>query len=414
MRIVPAILIFLLLPIIASSQRIIKGRVVNAATGTAVPGSSVFISSTSSGTVSNNAGTFELTDVPAGKHELVISCIGYETNVYSFSDEQLPLQLKVELKIKVKELQNVIVEPSLEEGWDKWGRTFMNEFVGKSENANQCRIKNEKAIRFRYYRKSNRLIAYCDEPVLLENKALGYLISYQLEEFEVNFNEKTVFYLGYPLFEPLDKNGKGRQQKWEDKRQEAHNGSIMHFMQSLYANRLLEEGFEVRSLVRTPNYEKQRVKSLYRTSSAIQKNASGNGVTFEVKKETIGNAGDSMSYYQSVMRQNDYLEKYGMSFLTTDSLIIDSSGAFKELNFENYLFITYRNEKEEDEYLLTQYPQRKAGFQQSIVTLIKDEIILLEKNGNYYDPRNFFTSYYWGWSEKMANSLPLDYEVGKK
>ncbi len=414
MKIVPVILFFLLLSITGLAQRTIKGRVVNAATGMPVPGSSVFISSTSKGTVSNNAGTFELTEVPSGKHELVISSIGYETNVFSFSDAQLPLQLKVELTIKVKELENVIVEPSLEEGWDKWGRTFMNEFVGKTANANQCRVKNEKAIRFRYYKKSNRLIAYCDEPVLLENKALGYLISYQLEQFEVNYKEGTVFYLGYPLFEQLDKNSKGPRQKWENKRQEAHNGSIMHFMQSLYANRLLEEGFEVRRLVRTPNYEKQRVKSLYRASSLIKKQASGNGVTFEIKKEAAGNPADSMSYYESVMRQNDHLEKYGSSFLTADSLIIDSSGAFKGLNFENYLFITYRNEKEEAGYLLTQYPQRKAGFQQSIVTLINDEVILLEKNGNYYDPRNFFTSYYWGWSEKMANSLPLDYEVNEE
>jgi len=285
MKLVPAILFLFLLSTAGLSQRTIKGRVVNATTGAAIPGSSIFISSTSKGTVSSNAGHFELTDVPSGKHELVISCIGYETNVFSFSDAQLPLQLKVELTIKVKELENVIVEPSLEEGWDKWGHTFMSEFVGKSANANQCRVKNEKAIRFRYYKKSNRLTAYCDEPVLLENKALGYLISYQLEEFEVNFSEKTVFYLGYPLFEQLEKNGKGRQQKWENNRQEAFNGYIMHFMKSLYANQLLEEGFEVRRLVRTPNYEKQRVKNLYRTSSAGKQNVTVSGGSFEIKKE---------------------------------------------------------------------------------------------------------------------------------
>lgn len=86
---VPAILLLLLWGFTGNAQRTIKGRVVNEATGAAIPGSSVFISNTSKGTVTNSEGKFELNDVPAGKHDLVISCIGYETNVYSFSEQQI-------------------------------------------------------------------------------------------------------------------------------------------------------------------------------------------------------------------------------------------------------------------------------------------------------------------------------------
>jgi len=200
MKWIPAILFFTLFVSGVNAQRSIRGRVVNAATGAAVPGSSVFITNTSRGTVSDNNGQFVLTDVPPGKHELIISSVGYETNVFSFNDAQLPLQLKVELAIKVKELENVNVEPSVEEGWDKWGRVFLDHFIGTTARATQCRIKNEKAIRFRYYKKSRRLTAYCDEPVLIENKALGYSISYQLESFEINYTDKTMFFVGYSLF----------------------------------------------------------------------------------------------------------------------------------------------------------------------------------------------------------------------
>lgn len=184
----PAILFILLLTSFpAFSQRSIKGKVVNGITGEVLPGASVFISNTSKGTISNKQGYFELNDIPIGKHDLVISSIGYETNAFSFSAEQLPLQLKVEMEVKVRELPNVTVEPSVEEGWDKWGRLFMDNFIGSTPNAAQCKIKNEKSIRFRFYKKSNRVIAWCDEPLIVENKALGYKISYQLEDFEVNF-----------------------------------------------------------------------------------------------------------------------------------------------------------------------------------------------------------------------------------
>ena len=406
MKYVPAILFFIFLSLTGSSQRTIKGRVVNATTGTAIPSSSVFISNTSKGTISDNAGHFVLNDVSAGKHELIISCIGYETNVFSFSDEQLPLQLKIELTIKVKELQNVTVEPSVEEGWDKWGRAFMDNFVGNTANAKQCRIKNEKAIRFRYYKKTNRLTAYCDEPVLLENRALGYNISYQLENFEVNFSSRSMFYLGYSLFSPIDKEGRSKEQKWEKNREEAYNGSIMHFMRSLYADSLLEEGFEIRRMLRTPNYEKQRVRNAYLASRVVKTDAVTGKTTAKIPR-------DSMDYYESVMQQNDYVETYGTSLLTADSLIIETAGAFKGLSFDDYLFITYKNEKEEAGYVRTQSPERRAGLQRSYVTLLNDKLISLNKSGNFYNPQDFFCSGDWGWREKMANSLPLDYEAGK-
>jgi len=408
----PAILFLLFISFTCFSQRTIRGRVVNESTGAAVPGSSVFITGTSKGTTADSGGGFELTNVPAGKHELVISSIGYETNVFSFSDEQLPLQLKVELKIKVKELQNVVADNSVEEGWDKWGRTFMDNFVGNTENAERCRIKNEQAIRFRYFKKSNRLIAYCDEPLLLENKALGYLIKYQLENFELNFTQHSMFYLGYSLFEPLENERKGKQEKWEEKRQVAYNGSIMHFMRSLFANRLLEEGFEVKRMVRTPNYEKQRVRQLYMSSRDIKKTGTTQ-VVMSFNEWTERLPADTAKYYGTVMHQDDYRDSFESSLLTADSLIIESFETFKALHYENYIYITYRNEKEEAGYLRTQYPERKAWFQRSYVMLLNDKLISLDKSGNFYDPQDFFTSGYWSWGEKMANSLPLDYEAGK-
>jgi hypothetical protein len=92
--------------------------------------------------------------------------VGYETNIFSFSSAVLPLKLIIKMKIKVKEMENMVLEPFVEEGWDRWGNVFMEQFVGRSANGKNCRIKNENAIAFRYYKRTNRLVAWCDDPIL--------------------------------------------------------------------------------------------------------------------------------------------------------------------------------------------------------------------------------------------------------
>lgn len=400
------VLFFFLLSVDAAAQRTIKGRVVNDVTGAPISGSSVFISNTSKGTTTDNAGQFELNDVPAGKHDLVISCIGYETNVFSFTNDQLPLKLKIELTVKVKEMENVTIEPYVEEGWDKWGKTFMDYFVGTSDNAAFCKIKNQNEIKFRYYKKSNRLTAYANEAVLLENRALGYLVHYQLEDFEINFRESSFLFLGYTLFEEI-KARKGLQDRWETGRKNAYKGSITHFMKSLYADSLVQNGFEVRSLLRQPNLEKERVKKIYKPEKTITRQIAG-GITIVTQDTSSIHSTDSAAYYRQVMRQKDFTDIIGKVLLTADSLIVKTEGNYKVLYFENILHVTYTKEKEELTYIRIHNPSGSTG-QLSYVTLLNDSFITIDNMGNYYNPKDFSTSGYWSWSERMATLVPVDY-----
>lgn len=400
-----ALFFLLIIGYTLAAQNSIKGKVVNDATGAAVPGCSVFIANTSKGTTSNSEGYFELNDVPAGNHELVISSIGYETNVFSFSSDKLPLQLQVKLKIKVKELETVVVEPSVEEGWDKWGKTFLETFIGTTENAFRCKIRNTDKIKFRFYKKSNRLVAYADEPLKIENKALGYTINYQLEDFEINFKQGSTLFLGYPLFK---ESGKDRK-VWERHRKETYLGSMMYFFRSLYEDSLKEHGFEVRRMWRDPNAEKERVKTIYQPQR-ITKKDSITGTMFVQIVDPPGLSPDSVRYYKQVLRQKDYIEKYGSDLLTADSLFVKQDGAYKLLYFPNYLFITCKNRFEEKAYLQSKMENRSPGFQQSFLYLTQSNPVWIERNGNYYNPRDIFSMGYWAWSDKMGDNLPLDYE----
>lgn len=398
------------IPLSLLSQGTIQGRVVTASSKEPLAGGSVFISNTSYGTVTNKDGYFEITGIPPGKYDLIISSVGYETNVYSFSTDQLPLKLRVELEVKVRELQNVVVEPSVEEGWDKWGKVFLDNFVGQTPNAKQCKIKNEESIRFRYYRKSNRLVAYSDDQIILENKALGYIIRYQLEDFEINYKKNITFFVGYPLFEEIDKKRKGLQRRWQKNRDKVYYGSMMHFMRSVYNNKLAESGYEVRRMVRKPNLEKERIRKIYRPTrlmGAVKISSNGQSMAIQ-NKDSVSK--DSSEYYQRVLSQNDNIDTYSRDTLTADSLIVEQKGEFKGLYFDDYLYVTYKRELEDEEYLLYCNERRKPTFQRSYIFLQNHQLIAIDPNGSYFPPQEVFSMAYWGWNEKMSNLLPLDYK----
>lgn len=415
---VPAIFFALLFSSAIIAQSSISGQVVNAASGTPLVGASVFINNSQKGTTTDGGGNFRLDNIGSGRYELIISNIGFETSVYPFNAAQLPLQVKIELKVKAQELPNVKLEPYELESWSKWGKTFLQYFIGTTDNAGRCTILNTDKIHFRYYRKSNRLVADADEPILIDNGALGYLVKYQLESFEINYEEGTTSFLGYPLFEDKTKAGKEPSKKVVREREEAYHGSLMHFMYSLYHNRLAEEKFEVVRMIHAVNLEKKRVVALYSPGGTYYGGSrSSGGTVVELSGNALRTASpDSERYYRTVARQPDYIDSLYTTPITIDSLLIKTEGGYKYIYFDNYLCITYKGETESHLYLETTFPGQRwrSGFQRSIISVPSGSQIAIDKVGNYFNPQDLFTSGYWGWSEKVAELLPLDYEPGKE
>src|SRR5450631_1126451 len=104
MKYLPAflLLVFAAVDSMAQSSNYIKGKIINEQTCAAIASASVFITNTSKGTVSNNAGGFELLNAPVGSYDLVVSYIGYETLVYRDIASQLPLQIQIQIQMKAK------------------------------------------------------------------------------------------------------------------------------------------------------------------------------------------------------------------------------------------------------------------------------------------------------------------------
>ena len=66
-------------------------------------------------------------------------------------------------------------------------------------------------------------------------------------------------------------------------------------MRSVYRNKIIEEGFEVRSLQKTPNTEKQRVKRSYSGNMHKTKSADGTVIITSINKDTA-------EYYDKILR----------------------------------------------------------------------------------------------------------------
>jgi hypothetical protein len=387
--------IFLLqTPFIAKAQdkNFIAGRVLSGETEAPIPNASVFITNTSRGTVTTVNGTFDLKGIPVGKYDLIISSVGYNTQVYSFSSDKLPLHLKIYLEPKATELDAVIVEPYEKDGWENWGKFFIENFIGTTEASKLCKIRNYETLRFRHSKKKNILTVVADDPLVIENRELGYRITYQLENFVYDFNKATLFYLGYTLFEDMAKDTLNIPKRFLRERRAAYKGSIVHFIRSLYNNALVENGFEVKRVERIHNHEKERVRTLIRGKSHFRENT------------------DSSEYYNKILRQEDYEDIYSRYNLNADSLVSITAEKQHVMYFDKYIQVMFRAGVEERGYLQLTGQNRNRYHPRSLVSLMTGSPVTIERNGSCYPPTEFFSSGYWSWSEKISHLLPTDYD----
>jgi hypothetical protein len=361
------------------------GLVTDSTSNRPLSGVSIFLNNTSKGTVSLTDGSFLLKAIPRNKYQLILSAIGYQTAVIDINGDHLPSSLKVSLRQKVTELKAYVVEPEDKRGWQNWGRTFVDNFIGTTENAQSCTIRNTGTLHFYFYKKRNRLTVSASEPLVIENAALGYILQYKLESFSIDFNTNVVVYSGYPYFLAMTTTNEGRRRRWEARREKVYAGSVMHFMRSLYADRLQQEKFVVKQEMKLPNAEKRRVQKCFRPDSLLS------GVY----------SPDTLHYYLETLRQPDFETR--VINATAGSLLVtlpDTSEMARDLKSNNAKPFSF------DDSLAISYPTWEFKSQ---LRLVNTDIFVAAEDGSYFPPGSIRIYGAWSRSEKIANLLPLDY-----
>ena len=343
-----------------------KGLVLDKLTNQPIAGASVFINASGIGAVCGSDGSFNLSkfiQAQFGHPVLTIVAMGYETANFNLANHKGAVV--VYLNPIVRELETVTVTAAEKNGWEKYGKDFIESFLSYSDFSKLCTIENPEVLKFYYDPNTNTLQVNARKPLIIQNKALGYKITYWLESFEHNYRTRIMTYSGLTLYEDLIRPNKRKAQaaKWLKNREAAYQGSVMHFIRSVHAGKLAESGFVVRRLEKVEGSRKGKYNNV-------------------VDPKILAEADFS-----------------------------DTTEGKKFIQFPSYLYVLFSKESEELPYLAKLHPFKmpNPAPQTTIVHLVGTKAVEIFSNGHLEPAISFFLDGYWSY-EKLDKLLPLDYK----
>ncbi|SOD90593.1 carboxypeptidase-like regulatory domain-containing protein [Spirosoma fluviale] len=364
------------------AQTTIQGRVQNGKNQEALPFANVFLSGTTKGTVTDENGSFTLPDAPVGKFDLIVSYVGFTTlkttiqtqdqKTYRFLLKPLDNQLDA-VTVKARRRGSPERAKQLE--------LFTAFFIGRSQNARLCRLLNPQALLFNQV--TDTLHATAQEPLLIENKALGYRIKFQLDHFSYTEASNLIAYQGDPVFEPLTPGDEQEAKRWQANRRRAYLGSLMHFGRALYRRQLAQEGFSVQQVVERKNKRGEVTLVGLPADTAVSVNS-------------LTNPKRLVSLPMAAYRH----------FLDT----VRSTALQPVVTFTDLIQVIYTKEREPYEYQRTQRSSpytNSDAFQKTLIRMLEPSVTV-EASGQFWPPRSIRSQGYWAW-ELMADDLPVDY-----
>jgi hypothetical protein len=331
-----------------------NGKVIDSATQQPLAGASVFCENTTLGTITNANGEFSI-KLRKGGYNLIVSYTSYDTYDLRINNTNSS-NLTIPLKQTDKSLSEVTVSASTEvaDGLAKYGKFFLDNFIGSTRNASACKIENPESLQFFYSKKRNRLKVKAKEDVVIINNALGYKIRYQLDSFSYEYGNDISTYSGYPFFEELDGTPE-QKEEWNINRSTSYKGSRLHFIRSWYDSILTQEGFRL-----------EWVDTTQKTLTTLP----------------IENPYDSSRY--AVVEDGDV-----------------------EIRQPGRLRVIYSNELPDRKYLTENKLPLYLKAQISILDIA--DVFTIEENGYFYEQSDIINTGYWSW-EKIAELLPYNYE----
>lgn len=349
----------------------VSGRVADE-NGLPLNGVNVFLDGTTIGTSTDIDGNYFIDKIPPGYYNLVFSYVGYENAVFNLIEYNGGSRIQRHQMVQsISELREVeIVSDRITEEYDEWltyFQMFQNDLFGTSENSRHCVITNPDVINFTFDDNTGKLTAHATEPLVIINEAMSYMITYYLEFFERS--DGDLRYRGQIRFQNDSRFDAFSRREIRNERKRSYLGSWSHFKKSLMGNRLVKDGFRI--------YESKNVTN----------------INFKKLKEL--HEGDLVAF----------------------------KGNHWELDFNDYLVVIYRKEKESINFLIEgQHAaviygdyiddqnalNRSPGKQVSVLKLLHGPV-RLDLNGQVIDKFALSTFGYWSW-ERLANLVPINYD----
>lgn len=332
----------------------VSGKVVDSATKEPLSFASVFCQNTTQGTTTNKEGSFYL-NLKDGGYDLVITYTGYRSQLHRISPEMKTTDLQIELVKEEKSIEEVVIRSSSEvkDGWAKYGKFFLENFIGTTPFSSQCTLQNPEVLKFYYLRRSDKLKILADSTLIISNNALGYNIRYTLDSFLFMYKTDICSYRGFAFFEERAST-EDSMKVWKKNRQKAYLGSRLHFMHSYFDSTLTDAGFTIALLDEKNDKKFNLVEQPYDTT-----------------------------WYTAADSVNEV-----------------------DIYFPRRFSITYTKSVPEDEYLKKYKLPMNIGMQTSYIDML--DVITIKPNGYYYNQTDWINFGYWSW-KNMADLVPNDY-----
>lgn len=340
------------------SHATLTGTVVDSTTGDPLSGAHVFIAASMIGTTTDTTGHFRLAGVPLGAQRLYVSMLGYASaTVDTLLQQPTTYTFDFRLEPTVLEAGEVTVTAERDEEWWDRLKKFKRLFLGESKRTDHCTLLNPEVLQFEdgWFKPFH---ATATEPLVIVNNALGYRVTYFLDEF--SHSGGTTKWDGEPLFEPIVPKDSAEAARWARNRRRAFYGSMRHFLLALLDDRVREEGF---ILYRHPH-------------TSYLRPARFDDTRFRASADRL-------------------LSPHPDSSLHT-------------LDFNGRLEIIYTEEREEERFLRWQHRLRDGpGPQRSFIEL-NDPSVTIDPTGEIVEPYGATVFGYFAF-ERLADLLPQEY-----
>lgn len=347
---------------VGTNAQNITGRVLDAETLEPLPFANVFLNNTTTGTVTDIDGQFNISSIKEpGTYELVFSFVGYQLYKMKVTIGESPLSIgSIKLIPSETQLSTVEVTSTRDKEWEKKLKKFKKIFFGEDKLAASCSILNPWVVDFPPH--DSKFIATATAPLEIENNAMGYKINFYLTGFWSDANEYSI--TGHAFFTELLSKDEKKINDWEENRIISYRKSAHYLFKSMIEQRIYGEGF-----------------SLY---------------------------GDKENLKNAITRSSLFYAQVGKTVFEYDTLGIvvpDTQPGYYKITLKGRVEVHDRKEK------ATQRIYQDVFGMVSWVTLRNNQVIV-NKDGFPKNPADVIVSGDMG-SARMASMLPLDYKPGR-
>jgi CarboxypepD_reg-like domain len=221
----------------------VRGKVTDLDTYQPVPLANVFVAGSTLGASTNAKGEFVITGIPVGAVEIVGTFVGYAPfRRQLMLLPQTDTALSIYIKPTTQNLKEVTITAKVDKAWRRRTKRFETFLLGHTNNADKCLITNIDDVQLFENEETKELTATAAAPLVIENRALGYRITYWLETFSVNARDEYKF-AGVSRFDTLAPKDDKERQKWQQTRAETYRGSLKHFLRYLAAGQFASQTF---------------------------------------------------------------------------------------------------------------------------------------------------------------------------